>query len=136
VVRSGRRASKNLAILALALAAFGAVGALLAWAIGPFLLTWLVSASYFIDGGTLALLTLSAAVLAMVTLTGAVAQALSLHRWFVVGWVLAVAVSASLLLVPGPLAVRAVWSLAAGPLVGCVVHSGAIVRAVRARPLA
>jgi O-antigen/teichoic acid export membrane protein len=131
VVQAGSRATRSLAVMALAVIGVGLIGGLLAWAIGPFLLTWLVSSGYFVDGRTLALLTLSAAVLALVTLTGAVAQALSLHRWFVLGWLLALCVSVGLLFVPGSLSERAILSLSGGPLAGCIVHTWAIFRASR-----
>lgn len=127
-VRAPQRAGRGLIAVAGALLGVGLVGAALAWLIGPPILTWMVSPEYFVDGAMMAVLTVSAAGLAMVTVTGAVTQALALHKWFVGGWLTALAVSVLLLLVPGSLSERAAWSLAAGPVAGCLVHAWAILR--------
>lgn len=130
-VREQRRAGRGLAILAAGVLGVGLLGAGLAWLIGPALLTWLLSPAYHVDGAMLAILTISGAGLALVTITGAVTQALARHVWFAAGWVSALLVSLGLLLVPGPIYTRTSWALAAGPIVGCLVHGIAIVRASR-----
>ncbi len=109
----------------------GAVGAALAWLVGPWLMVLLTGKeSYRVDGWILAALTVGAALLAILTLTGALCQALALHRWFVGGWLLATGVAVALLLVPGPLAVRAVVALVGGPLLGILVHLSRLARPV------
>ena len=90
--------------------------------LGPWLMTVVLGVDYRVAGGVLAALTMTAALLALLTLSGAATLALDGHRAFAVGWGLATVVSAAALLVPGPLAVRIAVSLAAGPLVGLVVH--------------
>jgi hypothetical protein len=128
------RAGRDLAILAAGVATVGCVGAALAWLVGPSLFAWLISPQYRVDGFVMALLTLAAASLALVSLTGAVAQALSLHRWFVAGWVLALGGALALLALPGGLEHRAVWALAGGPLVGAGLHAWGIIRRRAAGP--
>lgn len=102
--------------------AAGVLAAGAAALLGPWLMEVLLGPDYRVAGGVLAALTMTAALLALLTLTGAAALALDGHRPFAVGWGLATAVSAATLLLPGPLAVRIALSLATGPLVGLAVH--------------
>lgn len=101
----------------------GVLGAAAAWAIGPLLMELIGGDPvYRVRGLTLALLTLAATGLAMLTLTGAVCQALTRHGAFVGGWLTAVAVALGALLLPADLATRAVVALLVGPVAGIVVH--------------
>lgn len=101
----------------------GVVGALAAWLVGPPLMELIAgNPEYRVAGWVLALLTLAATGLAMLTLTGAVCQALTRHGAFVAGWLTAVAVAVALLLLPGDLETRAAVALLAGPVAGIVVH--------------
>lgn len=116
------RGLRALQPVVLGLAAVGAVGAVLAHLVGPWLMTALFGRSYRVDGPVLAALTVAAVALALLTLTGAVALALDLHRSFSAGWVVATAVSVGLLLGPWDTGTRTVASLLVGPCVGVAVH--------------
>lgn len=100
----------------------GLVGALLAWWIGPFLMQLVFGPAYRVAGPVLAGLMVATVGLAVLTLTGAVCQALTRHRAFVSGWLVAAAVATSLLLLPGSLEFRSILSLLVGPLAGIAVH--------------
>lgn len=101
----------------------GVVGAVGAGTVGPWLMaTVLGREDYRVAGSTLAVLTLAATGLATLTLTGALCQALNRHAAFVGGWLLAVACTIGVLLVPFALTPRALIALAVGPLVGLALH--------------
>ncbi|UYG17935.1 hypothetical protein BRM3_05815 [Brachybacterium huguangmaarense] len=123
------RAGRVLAILGGVLAAITAVGAALAWLIGPWLMRVLFT--YEISGGVLGLLTLAAGLLAALTLCGALCQSLERHASFLGGWVLACAVSIGLLLLPGSLDQRAITSLLVGPAAGLLLMAPVILSASR-----
>lgn len=133
VLRNRDRGLAPLVRIAGAVAAFGVVAAGLAAAVGPWLLATVIKESYRVDALLLFELTLAAAVLALLTLTGAAAIAVRAHGAFSLGWVAATVVAAALLLLPGSVETRAVLSLAIGPLVGVVVHATAVRRAFAAR---
>ena len=65
---------------------------------------------------------------ALLTLTGALTQALEQHAWYLAGWLVATATAVALLLTPGTMAGRTLLALTVGPLVGILVH---LVRATR-----
>ncbi len=110
----------------------GVLGALAAWAVGPLLMDLIGGDPvYRVPGHVLALLTLGATGLAMLTLTGAVCQALTRHGAFVAGWLTAVAVAVAVLLLPGGLDTRTSAALLAGPVAGIVVHLVALRGAAR-----
>lgn len=100
-----------------------AVGAAVAALVGPPLMSFVLGPDYRVAGWVLAGLTATAGALALLTLTGAAVIALGRHGTYAVGWLAATAVSALVLLAPGGLDQRAVLSLAAGPLVGLVIHA-------------
>lgn len=104
-------------VLALAL-----VGSALAWTIGPWLFGILLGGSYVIGGSTLALLTISAGLLAILTLTGMLCLALHRHVLFAAGWITATAGAIVALTAPMPLTSRVLLSLLVGPVVGVAVH--------------
>ncbi|MBF4993659.1 hypothetical protein ITX31_06000 [Arthrobacter gandavensis] len=99
------------------------LGAALAWLIGPFLMTTVLGPSYEMSGMVLAALTFDAGLLGLLTITGALAIASGRHMAFSVGWVAATAVSLGLLWLPLDIQTKTVLSLAAGPLVGVLLHS-------------
>lgn len=109
--------------------AVGVTGGLLATWLGPMILL-IFGPGYTLDGVWIGLLTLDAALLAVLTLTGTAALAASRHRIYLAGWFTATAVSVALLALPGPIDLMVVCSLAAGPLAGSAVHLWGL-RAVR-----
>lgn len=104
----------------------GVLGAAAAWLVGPWLMRTIWGPDYRVAGLTLGLLTLAATGLAMVTLTGAVCQALGRHGVFVAGWLIAVAVAVAVLLLPWDLATRTAVALLVGPVAGIAVHLSAL----------
>ena len=128
LVHAGQRFGRALLVVIGVLAAVGVVGSLLAWAIGPWLMETLFGADYRVDGWVLGLLTLSATLLAVLTVTGATCQATDRHAVFLGGWLAATVTTALLLLLPGTLEQRSVTALLGGPAVGLVVHVVALVR--------
>lgn len=117
------RGLRALAPIARLVGAVGGLGVVLAYLVGPWLMR-LVEPSYHVPGEVLAGLVLAATLLALITLTGALCQALNLHRFFVAGWLVALVVALLVLLVPLglPLAPRAVLALTVGPTAGLAVH--------------
>lgn len=129
VVQRREQRSAILARLLIAIAAVGGAGAIAAALVGPWLMVTILGPDYWLPPLTLALLTLAAVLLATLTVTGAVMLALGLHSAYAAGWVVALAVSFGLLLIPAPITVRAVLALAVGPIVGALVHAIALFRA-------
>jgi O-antigen/teichoic acid export membrane protein len=123
------RGARPLLQVAAVVLGVGAVGAVAAALVGPWLMATVLGPDYRVAGGVLAGLTASACALALLTLTGAAVLALGRHRAYATGWLVATAVSAAVLLLPASLELRAVVSLAAGPLVGVVLHAVAVRRA-------
>lgn len=111
-----------------AVVALGAVAALGAFLVGPWLLGLVLGPAYALDGALLAGLAGAAAVIAVLTLTGAMCQALTAHTTFVAGWLVALAATTALLLLPAPIEVRCVVALAGGPLIGVAVHLTRLLR--------
>lgn len=128
---------RRLAVLARymgALAALGAVAAVAAALLGPWLLGLLYPAlGYELPGETFAGLMLAAVAITWLTLSGMAALAINAHRTYLAGWVVASAASVALLWLPLPLEPRVVVALLAGPLLGWGVHLEAIARADRAQ---
>ncbi|WP_210648776.1 hypothetical protein [Nocardioides sp. SYSU D00065] len=127
LVHAGRRFGRALVLVIAAITAIGVLGSLLAWAVGPWLMTTIFGADYRVAGWVLALLTLSATELAVLTVTGATCQATNRHAIFLGGWLVATASTVLLLLLPGTLEQRSVTALIGGPAVGLLVHVAALV---------
>lgn len=106
----------------LGLLGLGALGAAAAAAVGPWLMATVLGEEYRVPGALLAALTFDGALLALVTLTGSAVLALDRHAVYAAGWVAATVTSVGVLLLPLALEPRTVLALAAGPLVGVVVH--------------
>ena len=109
-----------------ALVAFGGVGSLLAWALGPWLLELILNHNYRVPGIILAGLTFAATLTAVLLVTGAVTLAVSQHRMYLLGWLAATAVAVGILFLPGHLSVRTVAAIALGSLVGIGIHLWAL----------
>lgn len=123
--------------------AVGAVGAVLAAWIGPWLFALIYSpnsdmkrAVYgdIVNGWILGLLTFASAILALIVLTGTASLALNAHRVYVLGWAVAAIVSIALLFIlPFDVITRALISLYVGPLMGFIVHLAGIRSVARSR---
>ncbi len=109
-----------------ALVAFGAVGAALAWLIGPFIIRAILAPEYFVPGNILAGLTLAATATAVLMVTGAVTLAVGKHRFYMLGWVLATIVATAILFIPGNLAIRTIAALLSGSALGIATHLRAL----------
>jgi len=113
-----------------AVLALGAVGFVAAWAIGPWILKLGFKPELFVDGRTLALLTLASAFMGMLMITGVAVLALERHAWYVAGWVVASIVAFSVLFAsPWSVATAVVVALFVGPLAGAAVHVVGLARA-------
>ncbi len=119
---------KPLARIGGAILGVGLIGAILAAALGPWIMRTLFGAAYDVNGLLLGALTGAAALLAVLTLTGAAVLALDRHRAYAAGWGLATLTTCSVLLLPLDLEPRVVLALALGPLVGIAVHAVALGR--------
>lgn len=133
LVRAGAGLARLLLRMLAAVAAVGLVGAVAAWAVGPWLMELLLGADFRVDGPVLAALTAASAGIAALTLTGACAQALAAHAWYVAGWLVAVATGVLLLQLPGSLEWRACVALAGAPVPGLAVHVVGLLRVRGAR---
>ena len=109
------------------------VGAAAAWVVGPWLMELFFGAGYRVEGAVLAALTAAAGGVAALTLTGACAQALAAHAWYVAGWLVALAAGVLLLQLPGSLEWRACVALAGAPVPGLAVHVAGLLRVRGAR---
>lgn len=129
VVAHRDRGAAALRPVAGAVVGLGALAAVLAWWLGPWAMRLLFGPDYDVPGLVIALLTVGAACLALLTLAGATVLALGHHRAYAAGWVVAFLVSvAVLLLVPASIEVRGTAALVAGPLAGFAVHASALAR--------
>jgi O-antigen/teichoic acid export membrane protein len=134
LVRAASGLGRLLVRLLALVAAVAGTGAIAAWVVGPWLITLLFGDAYAVDGTVLAVLTLAAGGTAALTLTGACAQALAAHGWYVAGWLVALVACVALLQVPGSLELRACLALGLSPLAGLVVHAAALASVRRAVP--
>lgn len=127
LIHSQRPAHHVLAKPFVAIVALGLVGGVLAAIVGPYIML-IFGPDYSVDGWLLGALTLAAAFMAILTLTGTAAMALGRHRLYLAGWVLATVVSVAILFVPAPLDQTVVASLFAGPILGALVHAAGVLR--------
>lgn len=107
------------------LAGIGLVGSVLAFFIGPSIMT-IFGPTYRMPGSILAGLTIDAILMAFLTLTGTAVLAAGRHRAYSSGWLTATAVSLALLFLPVPIDLRAFLSLLVGPACGIIVHCVAL----------
>lgn len=115
----------------LGLLGVGAIGGVLAWAIGPFLFSFIYPAktgqeeiyAAISSGPVLALLTFASAVMALLVLSGTMVLAANNHRTYILGWISAATVSVFVIFfVPLDVIPRTVLALYVGPLVGFFVN--------------
>ena len=113
----------------LAIVGLGAALAGVMTVIGPTVMRLLYGAQYVPSRTLLAGLTFAATSIAILTLTGTAAIAISAHRAYLAGWRLgAAAAVAGLFLLPLPPEWRVVVAVLCGPLIGVAVHLVAIGR--------
>ncbi|MGW0036916.1 lipopolysaccharide biosynthesis protein [Gordonia sp. NPDC003376] len=127
-VAARRRPVASATLPLAAVTVIGMAGAGLAALVGPWLLRVVFGGGFRLDGTVLALFTLGATVLALLTITGAAALAVGAHRLYAIGWWGATVASALLLLLPVAVTDRVALALICGPLVGIAVHLTALVR--------
>ena len=101
--------------------------------LGPWVLRVLLGPGYDLSRGVLAALTAASVFLAVLTLTGALCQALTMHAAFLGGWIVAVVSAFLLLLLPLSIEARCVVALMGGPAIGIAVHVVALRRRVGRR---
>ncbi|RNE48989.1 hypothetical protein [Corynebacterium alimapuense] len=107
----------------------GLLGGGVAWLSGPWILENFFREGLQVPGGILAILTFASACTGTLMVTGTAALAAEEHRAYVLGWMSASAVTFGVLwLAPWPLAATVCASLIIGPLIGCLVHLGALMR--------
>lgn len=123
-----------------ALLGVGALGALAAWLIGPWILPLIyerkpeTAQAYDMvnQGWILGSLTFASAIMALLVLSGTAAIALNAHRLYISGWVVGAAVTTVLLfLLPLGLIPRAIVALYIGPALGFLTHLGGMVLIAR-----
>jgi O-antigen/teichoic acid export membrane protein len=100
----------------------GALGATGAYFFGPSIMTAFFGPDYQVKGLLLASLTLAAACLALLTLTGSAVLAIGRHKSYATGWFLSGTASVALLMTDLSLDSRSVLSLCVGPLLGIGIH--------------
>jgi O-antigen/teichoic acid export membrane protein len=116
------RLARFVAVVSVAIIALTAVlSAAVAW-LGPTLLRLLFGAGYQLDAAFLAVLTASSAPTALLAITGSAVLARGRHTLYVTGWVFGAAAALAALALPLPIDARAVTALAAGPMLGVIVH--------------
>ena len=113
----------------------GFVGAAAAYVLGPWLFGLLYppkpsevgAYAQVVTSPVLALLVFASAFLALLVLSGSLVIALNMHRSYVTGWVLAAVVACVVAVSPLPLLTRTLLALYVGPILGLLVHLGAMV---------
>jgi len=117
----------------LAIVGLGAALTAVMVAIGPFVMRLLYGAQYVPSRTLVGGLTFAATSIALLTLTGTAAIAISAHRAYLIGWwVGAASTVAGLFLLPLPPEWRVVVAVLCGPLLGVAVHLVAIGRSADA----
>ena len=132
-----REQDRGMALLlrpATAIVGVGTLGAAGAYLVGPFIMVAFFGPAYHVSGLLLAGLTLAAACLALLTLTGSAVLATGRHKAYAIGWFLSSVASVALLMIDLPLASRSVLSLSIGPLLGIGIHLSALSSVPRRRP--
>lgn len=125
-LKAGGRSLRALLRPMLLLGVLGVLAAVAAALLGPWVFDVLFHGKYEVAPAIFAGLMLAAVAMAMLTLTGTAAIAVSAHRGYSAGWVAASVVALGLLLIPLDLPTRSVLALIGGPLIGLCVHIAAI----------
>jgi len=99
-----------------------AVLSALAWWLGPPVFELVSGDPVTLDGGVMALLVISSALVGALSVSGAAVLARADHFAYSVGWVVAAVVTVVVIALPVDFATRVQWALVAGPVAGLVVH--------------
>lgn len=105
-----------------AVAALAALLALVGFAIGPGVLVAIFGEGYRIDGGVIAGLVGSSALVGALCISGPAELAAGRHASYAAGWILGAIGTIGILLIPADLTARVMSSLIVGPSIGLVVH--------------
>jgi hypothetical protein len=121
LIDAGPRAGRLVALGAAGLALAAGLGAGVVGLVGPWLLSYF-NVAYQLSALVLAVLTVGAACLAAVALSGSWALARGQHGAYLAGWLTALGVAAAVLAAPLSATVAVCVALIAGPLAGTAVH--------------
>ncbi len=116
--------------------AVAVVAALLAAAIGPWLVQLVFGTAYAVDGVVLGVIVVSGGVTAALCASGPAVLALGKHGVYTAGWVLAALTTIAALMLPLDLVLRTELALLLGPAVGLLVHTVYLVTVRRSRSVA
>lgn len=105
-----------------AVVTFGAMLALIAYLVEPWLLERIWGQTYVVSATTAAGILLTASLTAALCISGPATLAAKRHGTYLVGWAVAAGVSVLALLLPLDLETRVLVSMAVGPLLGILVH--------------
>lgn len=109
--------------------AVGIIGAIAAWAIGPWLMTTILrSEAYAMPGWALGAYTIGAACTATMMVVGTATIATERHAYYLSGWIVATVIAIAAQLLPYTLQVTTVLALTFGPLVGTTIQSIGLAR--------
>ena len=98
------------------------------WLLGPAVFGFLFPGQLVPEGGFLAILVFSSAIVGMLCITGPAVLARSRHLVYSGGWVVAALVTIAMLLMPLEFSLRTILALLAGPLAGLIVHATYLLR--------
>lgn len=126
---AGGAASGRLARLLTIAAVVSAAGAVAAWFVGPWVIDVISGGKYAVDSMTCALVIVSAALVAMLCITGPALVAQRRHSTYVAGWAVAAVATVALLAIPLPTIPRVLIALTVAPALGLLVHLIPLLRA-------
>ncbi|WP_375384730.1 hypothetical protein [uncultured Microbacterium sp.] len=99
-----------------------AAGMLFAYFIGPAIISGISSGRYVVGAWPIALIVLSAGLVALLSLTGSALLAESRHAAYAAGWIVAAVATVVLLLVPTDPTLRTLTAVLVAPILGLAVH--------------
>ncbi|WP_075724456.1 hypothetical protein [Corynebacterium aquilae] len=109
--------------------AVGITGAALAWAIGPWLMEFILrSEAYAMPGWALGAYTIGAACTATMMVVGTCTIAVEKHNYYLGGWIIATVLAIIALTLPLSLQTATVVALTLGPLVGTTIQGLGLAR--------
>jgi O-antigen/teichoic acid export membrane protein len=130
---AGEHLWRRVSIYAAVLASITVPLAAAAWAWGPAILGWISGGRYDVSAATMAIVVVSAGLVALMCLTGPALLSEARHRAYVAGWIVAATATIALLLIPLPAVERTMITLLAAPALGLGVHAINIRSLPRAR---